>query len=108
MLTTEENEALCATSADTPMGAVLRSFWVPALLSRELEAGGAPKRVRLLGEDLVAFRGHDGVTGVVAEACPHRGASLALARNEDCALTCLYHGWRIGGDGRIVDAPTVT
>lgn len=107
MLTHEENRTLCATGPGTPMGRVLRSYWIPALRGDELEAGGAPKRVRLLSEDLVAFRGHDGTTGLLAEGCPHRNASLALARNEGCALTCLYHGWRVGADGRLLDVPTM-
>ncbi|MFE7243095.1 Rieske 2Fe-2S domain-containing protein [Streptomyces sp. NPDC057580] len=105
MLTAEENHRLTRVGADTPMGRVLRRYWLPALSSAELEAGGAPKAVRLLGEDLVAFRGADGHVGVMEAACPHRGASLVIARNEDCALQCLYHGWKIAPDGRILDMP---
>jgi phthalate 4,5-dioxygenase len=105
MLTREENELLCRVGPATPMGKMLRRYWVPAALSTELEAGGAPKRLRLLGEDFVAFRGSDGRVGVLDENCPHRGASLVLARNEDCALRCLYHGWKIAPDGRILETP---
>src|SRR5262249_18301661 len=66
----------------TPMGDLLRRYWIPALMSEQLtEAGGAPTRVRLLGENLVAFRSPDGRIGLVEENCPHRGASLAYGRN---------------------------
>jgi len=78
---------------------------MPALRSASLEAGGAPVRVRLCGEDLVAFRGHDGGVGILDERCPHRMTSLALARNTDNALTCIFHGWKIVADGRVLDMP---
>jgi phthalate 4,5-dioxygenase oxygenase subunit len=106
MLTKAENELITRTAAGTAGGAFLRRFWHPVLTSADLVAGGAPQRVRLLGEDLVAFRGHDGRAGLLDEACPHRRASLALARNEDCALRCLFHGWKIDVDGNIVDVPS--
>src|ERR1700723_2607443 len=106
MLTREENDLLCKVEGDAPMGQMLRRYWIPAALSTELEAGGAPRRTRLFGEDLVAFRAADGTVGVLDEHCPHRGASLVLARNEDCALRCLYHGWKIAADGQILETPS--
>lgn len=105
MLTREENDLLCRVEGDAPMGRMMRRYWIPAALSTELTAGGAPRRTRLLGEDLVAFRASDGTLGVLDEHCPHRGASLLLARNADCALTCIYHGWKIAPDGRVLDTP---
>ena len=105
MLSREENDLLCRVEGDAPMGQMLRRYWQPVCLSEDLEAGGAPRRVRLLGEDLVAFRDDAGAVGVLDEYCPHRGASLALARSEDRALTCIYHGWKIGADGAILDTP---
>jgi phthalate 4,5-dioxygenase oxygenase subunit len=105
MLTREENERLCRVGPETPMGRMLRRYWIPALLSSDLEAGGDPKRVRLLGEDLVAFRDDRGRVGLLDELCPHRRASLALGRNENGALECLYHGWRIDCTGKILDTP---
>jgi phthalate 4,5-dioxygenase oxygenase subunit len=105
MLSREENELLCRTGVQTPMGAMLRRYWIPALMSDELEAGGAPKRVRLLGENLVAFRDTLGRAGILDENCPHRGASLVLARNEECGLRCLYHGWKIDVTGRVLETP---
>jgi phthalate 4,5-dioxygenase oxygenase subunit len=105
MLTREENELLCRVSGEAPMGQMLRRYWLPAVQSHDLEAGGAPRRVQLLGEDLVAFRDDAGQVGLLDEYCPHRGASLVLARNEDCGLTCIYHGWRIAADGTVLDTP---
>ena len=86
------------------MGRMMRRYWLPAVLSSELIAG-TPKRVRLLGEHFVAYRGDDGVVGVLDELCPHRGASLVLARAEGCALRCLYHGWKIDRSGDVLEMP---
>ena len=105
MLTRAENELLCRTGSETPMGKMIRRYWIPALQSADLIAGGAPKRVRLLGEDLVAFRDPAGTAGLLDAYCPHRGASLALARNEAGGLRCLYHGWKINCSGSILEMP---
>ena len=84
MLSAHDNELLTRTGPGSPMGEVFRRFWVPACLSEEVpEAGGAPARVRLLGEELLAFRSPDGEVGLIQERCPHRGASLFWGRNED-------------------------
>ncbi|MGW5151498.1 Rieske 2Fe-2S domain-containing protein [Rhodococcus koreensis] len=108
MLTNAENELLTAVDSETPMGELLRRYWIPALLSADLpEADCTPKRVQLLGENFVAFRDTNGEVGVLDEACPHRGASLALGRVEDCGIRCLYHGWKFGTDGTIQDTPNM-
>jgi phthalate 4,5-dioxygenase len=101
----EEHELLSRTAAGTPMGDLLRRFWFPALLSRELEADGAPLRVRLLGEDLIAFRDTKGRVGLLREFCSHRGASLYFGKNADCGLRCWYHGWKYDVDGNCLDMP---
>jgi nitrite reductase/ring-hydroxylating ferredoxin subunit len=101
----EENELLCRVGPATPMGNFMRQFWVPVMPAAGLEAGGDPERVRLLGENFVAFRAHDGRVGFFDENCPHRGVSLVLARNADCALTCIFHGWKIDVSGKVVDVP---
>ncbi|HEY2862004.1 MAG TPA: Rieske 2Fe-2S domain-containing protein [Casimicrobiaceae bacterium] len=107
MLNAEENELLCRIEGDAPMGRLMRRHWIPACLSEEVaERDGAPVRLRLLGEDLVAFRDTAGRLGVVDEHCPHRRASLALGRNEECGLRCLYHGWKVDVDGHVVDRPS--
>jgi phthalate 4,5-dioxygenase len=104
VLTVEENDLLCRVEGDAPMGQLMRRHWIPACMSEEVaEPDGTPVRVRLLGEDLVAFRDSNGRLGVVGEACPHRKASLALGRNEECGLRCLYHGWKIDVEGNVVE-----
>ena len=108
-LSREDNDLLTRVENGAPMGAMLRQhYWLPAIPSSKLEAGGRPFRVRLLGIDLVAFRGPDGVVGVLDERCPHRKASLALARNEPGGLRCIYHGWKLAPGGAVVEAPNHT
>lgn len=106
MLNKADNELLTRIEPGTPMGAMLREYWVPACRSAKLEADGAPERIRLFGENFVAFRATDGRVGFIQEACPHRCASLALARNEENGLRCIFHGWKFSVDGICVDAPT--
>jgi len=102
----EDYELLSQVHASTPMGSFLRQFWLPALRSKAVVAGDVPRRFSLFGEALVAFRAPDSSVGVLQERCPHRGVSLALARVEGDALRCIYHGWQIGVDGRLREAPT--
>jgi phenylpropionate dioxygenase-like ring-hydroxylating dioxygenase large terminal subunit len=106
MLSMENNETLCRVGPGTPMGALLRRYWLPLLLSAELpERDGAPVRVRHLGENLIAFRDTEGQVGLLAENCPHRGASLFFGRNEEAGLRCVYHGWKFDSSGACVDMP---
>jgi len=107
MLTSEEDARLTRVGPGTPMGALMRRYWLPALLSEELaEPDGAPVRVRLLGEDLIAFRDTTGAVGLVSAFCPHRRAPLFFGRNEDCGLRCVYHGWKFDRTGTCVDMPS--
>jgi nitrite reductase/ring-hydroxylating ferredoxin subunit len=107
MLSQEDNELLTRVERDAPMGQLLRqNYWVPALRAGRLVADGAPVHVRLFGQDFVAFRATDGRIGFFDEKCPHRGVSLTLARNEDCALRCIFHGMKFHVSGRVVEAPT--
>src|SRR5262249_6216160 len=93
-LTADDDELLTRAGPGTAMGELLRRYWTPACLTAEVpEPGGAPARVRLLGENLVAYRDTRGRVGLVQENCPHRGASLYFGRNEDAAIRCVYHGW---------------
>jgi phenylpropionate dioxygenase-like ring-hydroxylating dioxygenase large terminal subunit len=104
MLSREENELLTRIGADTPTGSTLRRYWIPALLARELPGPDCPPvRVRLLGEDLVAFRDSAGRLGLLDESCPHRRASLFFGRNEECGLRCVYHGWKFDVTGQCLD-----
>jgi phthalate 4,5-dioxygenase len=107
MLTKEQNELLCRVEGAAVMGQMMRRHWLPVCLSEEVaEKDGAPVRSRLLGEDLVVFRNSENLLGVLAEHCPHRGASLVFGRNEECGLRCLYHGWKFDVDGNVVDMPS--
>ncbi len=105
MLSTEENEALSRVGPGTLMGDLMRRYWLPFLYSWEVERDGPPLRVRLLGEDLIAYRGTSGQVGLLANACAHRGASLFFGRNEEDGLRCVYHGWKYGADGACLDMP---
>lgn len=107
MLNAADNEMLIRTGADTPMGAVLRRYWHPALLSQELpEPDCPPVRVRILGQDMVGFRDTNGEVAMIDPRCPHRGASLFFGRNEECGIRCVFHGWKFDVKGDCVDAPT--
>lgn len=107
MVTARQNELLTRVEGDAPMGRWMREkHWIPCALSASVEAGGAPQAVRLLGEDFVAFRASDGRVGFLDEACPHRRASLLLARNEDCGLRCIFHAWKIDVSGKVVEVPS--
>ena len=106
MLSREDNELLTRVGPGTPMGECFRRFWLPALLSKELpRPDGPPMRLRLLGEDLVAFRDSKGRAAIVEAYCPHRGTFLFWGRNEECGLRCTYHGWKFDADGNCVDMP---
>ncbi len=104
MLAREDNERVTRVGRGTPMGEAMRRYWIPALLAWELpEPDCPPVRVKLLGEELVAFRDSQGRIGILDERCPHRQASLFLGRNEECGLRCVYHGWKFDVEGRCVD-----
>jgi len=106
MLPREENDMLTLVSPDKPMGQLMRRYWIPALLASEIpEPDCPPVRVRLLGEDLVAFRDTQGRIGLLEEHCAHRGTSLFFGRNEECGLRCIYHGWKYDIDGKVLDTP---
>lgn len=106
MLSREDNELLTRIGPGAPMGELMRRYWIPALLSEEIPAPDCPPvRVRLLGEDLVAFRDTQGKIGLLGERCAHRGTSLFYGRNEECGLRCIYHGWKYDVDGNVLETP---
>ncbi len=107
MLTHDENMLLCRVEGAAPMGRLMRQHWLPVCLSEDVEEpDGTPWPVQILGERLVAFRDSEGRLGLVAEACPHRKASLAFGRNEEGGLRCLYHGWKVAVDGEVLEMPS--
>ena len=106
MLSKNENDLLCCTGPGTPMGNLFRRFWLPVALSRELPKPDCPPvRLRILAEDLIAFRDTNGKVGLLSRYCPHRGASLFFGRNEEAGLRCVYHGWKFDVNGECVDMP---
>jgi nitrite reductase/ring-hydroxylating ferredoxin subunit len=107
MLSPNDNEILCRVGPGTPMGNLMRQYWIPAIRSDELPAPDcAPLRVRLLGEDMIGYRTTSGAVGLMQNACPHRGASMFFGRNEEEGLRCVYHGWKFDVRGNCIDMPS--
>ena len=107
MLSVEENEILCRVGLGTPMGNLMREYWIPAVRSDELPSPDCPPmRIRLLGEDLIGYRTTSGAVGLMQNSCPHRGASMFFGRNEEEGLRCVYHGWKFDVAGNCVDMPS--
>jgi phenylpropionate dioxygenase-like ring-hydroxylating dioxygenase large terminal subunit len=89
------------------MGNLMRQYWIPALVPSELPYPDCPPmRLRMLGENLIAFRTTFGKVGIIQNACPHRGASMFFGRNEEDGLRCVYHGWKFDVSGACVDMPS--
>ncbi len=106
MLPQEQNQLLTRTNSGNPMGELMRRYWIPALLSEEIPTPDCPPvQVRLLGEELVAFRDSNGRIGLMDEHCSHRGTSLFYGRNEECGLRCIYHGWKYDVEGIVLETP---
>src|SRR5262245_55516261 len=104
MLSAADNELVCRVGPGTPMGEMMRRYWMPGMLSSELPAPDcAPVRVMLLGEPLIAWRDSHGRVGMMQNYCPHRGASMFYGRNEEDGLRCIYHGWKFDVTGQCVD-----
>jgi phthalate 4,5-dioxygenase oxygenase subunit len=105
MISREENNLLTQTAPGTPCGELMRRFWQPIALSEELPPGGAPLRVKVLGEELVLFRDDHGQPGLLGMHCSHRGTDLSYGRIENGGLRCIYHGWLYDVCGRIIEQP---
>ena len=107
MLSKRDNELITQIGPGTPMGEYFRRFWLPAIVSNELPSPDCPPiRLRLMGENLIAFRVTSGEVGIIQNACPHRGASLFFGRNEEEGLRCVYHGWKFDVTGQCTDMPS--
>src|SRR5579871_2309756 len=106
MLSKEDNELLCRIGPGTPMGNLFRQYWLPMMKSDEAPVpDGPPVRIKLLGEELIAFRTTSNAIGLIQNNCPHRGASLFFGRNEEDGLRCVYHGWKFDASGACIDMP---
>jgi phthalate 4,5-dioxygenase oxygenase subunit len=107
MLSAERNAYMARVGRGTPMGELFRRFWLPVIVPEQLGGpDGDPIRIRVLGEDLVAFKDSNGQVGIVDAFCPHRRAPLYFGRNEECGLRCVYHGWKFDTTGQCVDMPS--
>ena len=102
-----DSQALTRIGKGTPMGDLMREYWIPAILSSELEKDREPVRVLLLGEKLIAFRDTNGRPAIMDERCPHRGVSLFLGRVEEGGIRCVYHGWKFDTEGKCLEMPSV-
>ena len=98
-----EDEELSRVGPGTPCGEYLRRFWQPVVLSEDLR--DLPRRLRIMGEDLVAFRAKSGAVGLLELHCPHRGTSLEFGLVGEKGIRCCYHGWLFDVDGRILETP---
>ena len=106
MLSPEDNALITNTDPGTPMGEYFRRYWIPVALSEELPGPDCiPVKLKILGEDLIAFRDSEGNAGLVDAYCPHRGAPMFFARNEESGLRCVYHGWKFDVSGTCIDLP---
>src|SRR5580698_6465304 len=104
---TDQYDLITRTGPGTPMGELMRQYWIPAALSEELKADGTPIRILLLNEKLIAFRDTAGRVGIMDQRCPHRCASLFYGRNEEGGLRCVYHGWKYDVDGNCLDMANI-
>jgi 5,5'-dehydrodivanillate O-demethylase len=105
MLTREENELLTRIGPGTPAGELLRRYWHPIAVARELTDEQPTRCVRILGEDLVLFRDKSANVGLLADHCSHRGASLLYGRVEERGIACAYHGWLYDTQGNCLETP---
>src|SRR5579864_1343958 len=103
----DQYESIVRTGPGTPMGELMRQYWIPAARAGEVERDGAPVRIMLLGEKLIAFRDSTGRVGIMDHRCPHRCASLFFGRAEQGGIRCAYHGWKFDVEGRCLDMPNL-
>jgi phenylpropionate dioxygenase-like ring-hydroxylating dioxygenase large terminal subunit len=99
----EEDAEITHVGPGTPCGEYMRRFWQPVCFSDEL--GDLPRRVKILGEELVVFRDASGAVGLLELHCPHRGTSLEFGLIDARGIRCCYHGWLFAADGKILETP---
>src|SRR5579884_2666257 len=103
MLSREENERFTRVGPGTPMGELLRRYWFPVGCSEFVTT--KPQRVKLLGEELVLYRGTDGQPVLMELRCAHRGVALDYGRVEGNCIRCPYHGWLYDRAGHCLEQP---
>ena len=101
------DEAYFAHEADQ----VLRAGWLCAGHVSQIKEPGAVLPVDLLGEPIMLVRGKDSIIRALSRVCPHRSSDLLIdGEKTDCrasgtVLTCPYHRWTFGLDGKLMGAP---
>ena len=103
----EIGRVLTQVGPGTPMGELMRQYWIPAMMSSELVPDEPPTRLKLLGEELIAFRTTSGKVGILDHRCPHRCVSLFYGRNEHDGIRCVFHGWKFDTDGKCLEQPNI-
>ena len=104
MLSQEANDRLTKVGPGTPMGTLLRRYWYPVAMVRELEEFPV-KKTRLLGENFAVYKTPSGQYGIADERCPHRGASMVYGIPEEGGIRCGYHGWKFDLRGKCTEQP---
>jgi 5,5'-dehydrodivanillate O-demethylase oxygenase subunit len=104
MLSKEANDRLTRVGPGSPMGNLMRRYWHPVAAASELDAEPVMP-VKLLGENLALYKSPAGNLGLMAERCPHRGASMVYGIPEPGGLRCPYHGWKFSGEGVCLEQP---
>lgn len=99
----QPNLELAGVGRGTPYGEVLRRYWQPVALSTD--ATTTPRRLLVLGEELILFRTRSGTPGLLYPRCAHRGASLFYGGVEDDGIRCCYHGWVFDPTGHCLEQP---
>jgi len=99
----KSNDFLTLVEPGTPCGEFMRRYWHPVGIASKVTED--PKRVRILGEDLILFRDGQGRVGLLHENCAHRGTSLYYGKVESNGIRCCYHGWLFAVDGACVEQP---
>src|ERR1700694_80818 len=105
MLSAEQNDLITRAGPGSAAGNLMRRYWQPAALVDELAGNRPVKPVRLLGEDLVAFKDDKGRYGLIGRHCPHRGTDLAYGRLLDGGLGWVFYSWLFDVHGKSPQTP---
>jgi 5,5'-dehydrodivanillate O-demethylase oxygenase subunit len=104
MLDESKNRLLTRVGPGTPMGELLRRYWMPIAAVDEFD-DKTIKPIRLMSENLVVYKDLSGAFGLVDRQCPHRRADMSYGFVEQCGLRCNYHGWLFNERGQCIEQP---
>src|SRR5688572_16669040 len=103
MLSPEDNALFTRVGPGTPIGELLRRYWQPVGMTEHVTT--KPQRIKILGEELLLFRGASGKTALTQLRCAHRSLALDYGRVEGDTIRCPYHGWQYDMSGRCLAQP---